>query len=1243
MGPDDLKLLHDVERASRTLQQLDSALKAHAGSDNDNINESDVSDIKTDLDVITHDLSSAYAAVSSGEIRLQLDVDGSAPPSSQAVSTSSNTADSALDRNSSCTSSAWSPTRSDGPNERTRSKDALQNTDDKALHDSGQPYVHSVSPNASAAIVRRASVDWRSPFASPDPLSLSFEEASALIMTPDDEMLMSAVRSRSGTGSTALPEPKPEPIGARKGPSTPLEDIYLDSSGRHIDPRASPSKDSLRSSDGSSSPSKTIQPAIVESAPRKSSETTHLSPTSAATDFGRRSRTSSLSSIREAVEEQRRPAKRQHIADFAVANGSARIRARSLERAITVFESSTSRTTEQDGDSVDRLRNSLSSVFGGLDDDDLVKIAVQSPSTPPPKAVPTAESQRDAVEPSFEDDAIQIPLPCTPTQESEPSSSPPREREPPSTPPREREPTFNSPRSPAASPTMPARRPPPPPAPRRSRTNVRKSSYRIVNASPPEDDSSEDELYTVSRPSSPKKTAAMQVVSFGIPQVNVADHDDETGGAVVAQIVQDLQDALDLTHDQNLASQTKPLESSANTVFYNTANNKAILDTQTIPRKVGAAVSASPDRIEPSPDVEESPPPLPKRPQKRSPPSPQKPLPPIVTSSNTSVSRHRSTIYTEEVTTPQTGLKSRSAFETEKFRRGDQGLGIQMPVRSPKERASVDATMNGLRPSHWAQTMGSYKDKWRQGRASSTTEIHMVPQSPIEDNRKAPEIPASVGSPGKPFSFDTTMDSGSFSPEKKASSPSTGEKPQKHATPNSPPPTTPALRGASNSAVAEWYAPEKSENTDLLGLDLERQNHIIHFFNASVWHQAEAYLVDYLSSLLERNDLARARRVRHLLGVCASFQGELERAISLFQSVIRSPVDDVSAIDDGDCAAAYWLGDAYAQLNKRTEALLAYSVAERSSLFKDGDLAGLSTLVRLEQEAVQLGASRADFKLRYAQEALKQRSPSDPVSILDTAAISMPAARILLDSEPRKDLRPKLLELNANHFRSSTLLKLNKSIHGVEYHRTKINAQAFVPDTTWPMMYDPFFSIANVRKGRLLAQEYNLADLFSRSEGAKVARSVGLSNFDSFTSDDLLWLIRTIRECLKMFGMGFSEVATTQSTCFMVRYSFMLNGIATTYYFAINLFRQTLRPGYGVDICPDGVCSARIIRTNLDFDKGVNHTEAKRIKKLIREYLDGAAKDKRASYMGGSRTTELMPPPIPPRPQGRATQAGAVS
>jgi len=431
-----------------------------------------------------------------------------------------------------------------------------------------------------------------------------------------------------------------------------------------------------------------------------------------------------------------------------------------------------------------------------------------------------------------------------------------------------------------------------------------------------------------------------------------------------------------------------------------------------------------------------------------------------------------------------------------------------------------------------------------------------------------------------------------------------------------------ASHAASNSTAGsdnsfnEWYGSQE-DGSEVTDVDELRLNVIVHFWNRCEWAQVESYLNGYLESLVEQGDKHRMRRVRHLLGVCATFQGQWNKAVELFLAVLRAPIVDVSALDDGDCAAAYWLGDIYALRNQRTEALLCYCIAERSSLFLDPREPTLCECMYAEQTAIRLGSPKHEFKLKWNLEAF---AFSNGQSILDANIVTARAAKDLFESEPRRarglmqygaSAPPFPLDQHKSRSRCLTTLQSGNQ-HGI-YHRLKIAHAAFHPFSPWPMMYDPFFAMGNVQHGRLLIYECDLLAVFNSNPNAKLPKqsSLSLSKIDCFSSNDLNWLIKTIRECLTMLEMEWSEVTNVEGTWFVVRYHFIQAKIAVTHYFSIALFRQSLKlkSAYGVDICPGGICAARIVRSDGEFAMGVHVAESKRVRGIVREYLDHAAKE----------------------------------
>lgn len=303
-------------------------------------------------------------------------------------------------------------------------------------------------------------------------------------------------------------------------------------------------------------------------------------------------------------------------------------------------------------------------------------------------------------------------------------------------------------------------------------------------------------------------------------------------------------------------------------------------------------------------------------------------------------------------------------------------------------------------------------------------------------------------------------------------------------------------------------------------LDAERILLIVYFWNHCQWTQAEKYLIGHLDSLNARSEEAAVRRVEHLLAVCASLQGRWNEALERFIKVLRTPIQDVNELDDGDCAAAYWLGDIYAMQNRRAEALLAYSIAERGSIFQDAEPSSRLEIAA-EQDAVQLGVSKADFKQQWSQEAFDMKDTRSSPSLLDSNIVSVEAAKTCLEKHRKPEqghIHLKQERTRASYFS----LMERQGVHSALYEHMsmKIGSDSFEHSSPWPMPYDPLFCMANVQRGRLLAFECDMLEVFKANPEARLPRPLSLSKIDCFTCNDLEWLITTIRDCLRKFEVS---------------------------------------------------------------------------------------------------------------------------
>jgi hypothetical protein len=146
-------------------------------------------------------------------------------------------------------------------------------------------------------------------------------------------------------------------------------------------------------------------------------------------------------------------------------------------------------------------------------------------------------------------------------------------------------------------------------------------------------------------------------------------------------------------------------------------------------------------------------------------------------------------------------------------------------------------------------------------------------------------------------------------------------------------------------------------------LDQEIMNAMISSWNSSQWDQAKHNIEILASRHSDRIDTRLVRRLQHLLGVIDSINGQLDQALGHFLAVFSVQVDNAAHLDVGHCTAAYWMGDIYALLNRKTEALLAYAVAAKNPIFENLEWLPLQQQVLAEKEACRSGGVKTGVNI----------------------------------------------------------------------------------------------------------------------------------------------------------------------------------------------------------------------------------------------------------------------------------------
>ena len=407
---------------------------------------------------------------------------------------------------------------------------------------------------------------------------------------------------------------------------------------------------------------------------------------------------------------------------------------------------------------------------------------------------------------------------------------------------------------------------------------------------------------------------------------------------------------------------------------------------------------------------------------------------------------------------------------------------------------------------------------------------------------------------------------------------------------------------SSDQSLLTHHQPQTTPNSNLIWT----AQRIVASWNNHDFPAAEKHLEEQLAAVKRGETITihnqagqpLARLLCHLIGVCASFNGNFLKAKKFFQSVQRDPYFNGANLDDGDIAAARWLGDTCLHLNEPQNAGLAWAVALEGLIVRYGisraatkrileecrlleqHLGGLTSLSksfsRFNTDASDIFGSTPHMEkarlVGWALDRLKQvpsTFPSQPPTYL---------------AVPNSSLRPR-----------------------IEWKVTEgFLVQPLISQSAWPLQYDPFFSpqdtvtlIARIASNNLTVDGTNEPHFtYDRVPAVGLGQSKQL---DFATKRDVRWLVPTLMAGLVEYGIEFKEKGST----ILCRLSQIRDNIAYFEGVGIKVKKLQFRSVWGVKVT-ESLYQTRV-RTTPSF-MGVDRN-TKGFVELVKGILERAEAD----------------------------------
>jgi hypothetical protein len=314
------------------------------------------------------------------------------------------------------------------------------------------------------------------------------------------------------------------------------------------------------------------------------------------------------------------------------------------------------------------------------------------------------------------------------------------------------------------------------------------------------------------------------------------------------------------------------------------------------------------------------------------------------------------------------------------------------------------------------------------------------------------------------------------------------------------------------------------------------------------WSSSKTLLEEQIASV-ERGEFVEIggfpvqpdlRILRHILGVCYSLSGDFINAREEFEKVLQGVYIQGIPLDDGDIAAARWLGETCIYLNQPQNASLAWAIAYHGLLVKYSPTHDLS------------------YRMLQHLRALNQKT-NGLHSLRHAFVKSNKDASTILPRMPGTDKFQVVLEAI-----ESLGQHLNRTYPAM-YPSQDITLgegfliQPLVAQNSWPFPQDPFFradssmSLLRVLSGP--RQDFAYKDV----------QTTGLGNSKHLTfvtKQPLKWLVEAVRFALNTYAIEWK----VQGSMYLLRLSQQHDRVSYYDCFGVKFRKLSLRSVYGIKI-----------------------------------------------------------------------------